>query len=218
MVGRASRCAARCPGHVGKPVADPKIGVKCRLATASTTWQPGSFGNRESIGQVKKLGLDATDIRILSAVQSHGQLSKTRLSEIVNISATPCWARLDRLKAAGFIKGYHADIALHRVCDFTQVMVTVSLTHHRKADFDRFEAWVNRRDEITECIATGGGMDYVMKTVCPTLSAFQALMQDMLEADLPVDRYMTYIATRQVKATRPNIARLAGSVPRDRTV
>ncbi|MGR3802791.1 Lrp/AsnC family transcriptional regulator [Marinibacterium profundimaris] len=167
---------------------------------------------------MKKLGLDATDIRILSAVQSHGQLSKTRLSEIVNISATPCWARLDRLKAAGFIKGYHADIALHRVCDFTQVMVTVSLTHHRKADFDRFEAWVNRRDEITECIATGGGMDYVMKTVCPTLSAFQALMQDMLEADLPVDRYMTYIATRQVKATRPNIARLAGSVPRDRTV
>jgi Lrp/AsnC family transcriptional regulator of ectoine degradation len=166
---------------------------------------------------LKKLGLDATDIRILSAVQAHGQLSKTRLSEIVNISATPCWARLDRLKAAGFIRGYHADIALNRVCDFTQVIVTVSLTHHRKADFDRFETWVAGQDEITECIATGGGMDYVMKTVCPTLSDFQTLMQGMLEADLPVDRYMTYIATRVVKAARPNIAKLAGTMPRDRT-
>ncbi|MCH5375983.1 MAG: Lrp/AsnC family transcriptional regulator, partial [Planctomycetes bacterium] len=122
---------------------------------------------------MKKSGLDATDIRILSAVQRYGQLSKTRLSEIVNISATPCWARLDRLKAQGFILGFHADIALNRICDFTLVMVTVSLQHHRKADFDRFETWVSRRDEITECVATGGGMDYVIKTVCPSLATFQ---------------------------------------------
>ena len=166
---------------------------------------------------MKKLGLDATDIRILSAVQSHGQISKTRLSEIACISATPCWARLDRLKAAGYIRGFHADIALERICDFTQVMVTVSLTQHRRADFERFEAWVAHQDEIIECIATGGGMDYVMKTVCPTLVVFQSLMQGMLDAELAVGRYMTYIATRVVKATRPNIAKLAGPVPRDRT-
>lgn len=177
-----------------------------------------SYRNTESHEPVKKSGLDATDIRILSAVQQHGQLSKTRLSEIVNISATPCWARLDRLKAAGFIRSYHADVALDRICDFTQVMMTVSLTHHRKADFDRFEAWVARQDEITECVATGGGMDYVMKTVCPTLSAFQSLAQDMQDAELGVDRYMTYIATRVVKAGRPNIAKLAASAVRDRTV
>ena len=167
---------------------------------------------------MKKLGLDATDIRILSAIQRHGQLSKTRLSEIVNISPTPCWARFDRLKAGGFIRGYSADIALERFCDFTQVMVTVSLTHHRKADFDRFDAWAVGQDEIVDCIATGGGMDYVMKVVCPTLTAFQTLMQDMLEADLSVDRYMTYITTRVVKTGRPNIAMLAGSTPRGQTV
>lgn len=167
---------------------------------------------------MKKSVLDATDIRILTAIQSHGQISKTRLSEIVNISATPCWARLDRLKAAGFIKGYHADIALSRICDFTQVIVTVSLLHHRKSDFDRFESWVATHDEITECIATGGGMDYVLKTICPTLTAFQNLMSDMQDAELGVDRYMTYIATRVVKSAHPNIAKLTGSVPRDRTI
>ena len=158
---------------------------------------------------MKKLGLDATDIRILAAVQQHGPISKTRLAELANISATPSWARLDRLKAAGLIRGYRADIALERVCDFTQVVVTVSLRHHRKSDFERFEAWVAAQDEIVDCIATGGGMDYVMKTVCTTLAAFQALMQAMLDAELGVDRYMTYIATRQVKTALPNIAKLA---------
>lgn len=158
---------------------------------------------------MKRFGLDATDIRILCAVQQHGQLSKTRLAEIANISATPCWARLDRLKAAGFIRGYNADIAIERICDIAQVVVTVSLTRHRKTDFDRFEAFVNSRDEFTECIATGGGMDYVLKAVSSNLTSFQSLMQAMLDADLGVDRYMTYIVTRTVKASRPNLIKLA---------
>jgi Lrp/AsnC family transcriptional regulator of ectoine degradation len=158
---------------------------------------------------MKRIGLDATDIRILCAVQQHGLLSKAKLAEIANISATPCWARLDRLKAAGLIRGYHADIAIQRICDVTLVMVTVSLTHHSKTDFDRFEAFVKGRDEITECIATGGGMDYVLKAVSSNLTSFQALMQAMLDAELGVDRYMTYIATRTVKASRPNVVKLA---------
>lgn len=157
---------------------------------------------------MKKSRLDAIDIRILSAVQQHGQLSKTRLAELVNLSPTPCWARLDRLKAEGFIRGYHAEIVLDRIADVTQVIVTVSLTHHRKSDFDRFEAHVRDTDEITECIATGGGMDYVMKVVVPDLAAFQTLMDDLLKADLRIDRYMTYIATRQVKTAHPDLVKL----------
>jgi Lrp/AsnC family transcriptional regulator of ectoine degradation len=161
---------------------------------------------------MKKIGLDATDIRILSAVQQHGQLSKTRLAEIVNLSPTPCWARLDWLKAGGYIRGYHADLALERIIDFTQVIVTVSLTHHRKADFERFEAYVRARDEVTDCIATGGGMDYVMKTATSSLATFQVLMDEMLSADLTIDRYMTYIATRQIKTSQPNLAKLVANI------
>lgn len=157
---------------------------------------------------MKRTGLDAADIRILAAIQKHGQLSKTKLAEVVNLSPTPCWARLDRLKAAGFIRGYHADLALERIVDFTQVVVTVALMHHRKSDFDRFEAHIRELDEITECIATGGGMDYVMKVVVPGLAAFQTLMDNLLSAELGIDRYMTYIATRQIKAGPPNLAKL----------
>lgn len=157
----------------------------------------------------EKHGLDATDIRILSAVQKHGQLSKLKLSEIVNLSPTPCWERLTRLKAAGFIRGYHAEIALDRIADYTQVVVTVSLAQHRKSDFDRFEASIRDMDEITGCIATGGGMDYVMTVLSPSLAAFQELMETLLSAELGIERYMTYIVTREIKSEPPNLARLA---------
>jgi len=160
----------------------------------------------------ERQGLDAADIRILSAVQKHGQISKTKLAEIVNLSPTPCWARLTRLRAAGYIRGYHADIALERVIDATRVVVTVSLTHHRKADFERFEAYIKQVDEIINCVATGGGIDYVMTVVCPNLSSFQTLMDELLSADLAIDRYMTYFSTRLIKAEQPNLAKLVAQI------
>lgn len=157
---------------------------------------------------MKKHCLDAIDIRILSAIQQYGQLSKTKLAEIVNLSPTPCWIRLDKLKAAGFIRGYRADIALEKIGDFTQVMVTVTLSQHRKIDFERFENYIRARDEIVECMATGGGTDYVMKVIAPSLSAFQNLIDNLLAADIAIDRYMIYVAIRQVKNSQPKLSKL----------
>lgn len=157
---------------------------------------------------MKKTALDAADVRILSAVQQHGYLSKSRLAEMVNLSPTPCWTRLDRLVRAGLIRGYHADVAVELIADVTQVVVTVSLDKHRRSDFERFESAVRSNDSITDCIATGGGMDYVMQVVTPSLAEFQELMDSLLAAELGIGRYMTYIVTRRVKSARPNLARL----------
>lgn len=158
---------------------------------------------------MRKIAIDAADIRILRALQQHGQLSKTKLSELVNLSPTPCWVRFTRLKEAGLIRGYHADIAIDKIADATKVIVTVSLKEHRKTVFERFEEHIGKVDEIVECIATGGGMDYVLKVVTPGLHAFQNVMDELLSAELGIDRYMTYISTREIKSTQLNLASLA---------
>ena len=86
-----------------------------------------------------------------------------------------------------------------------EVIVTVALMHHRKSDFDRFEGHIRELDEVAECVATGGGMDYVMKVFSPSLADFQALMESLLVADIGIDRYMTYIVTRRmVRSWRVN--------------
>ena len=87
---------------------------------------------------MKKLALDAIDIRILCAVQHHGKISKFKLAELVNLSPTPCRVRLDKLKKSGIILGYQADIDIDRLIDLTKVIVTVSLKTHKKSDFERF--------------------------------------------------------------------------------
>ena len=87
----------------------------------------------------------------------------------------------------------------------------MSLRSHRKFDFERFETHILNTPEVTDCISTGGGMDYVMTVVTTGLPDFQTLMEAMLEAELGIDRYMTYIVTRQIKSARPDLARLVGA-------
>ena len=98
---------------------------------------------------MKNISLDATDIRILSALQNYGNLSKSKLAEVVNLSPTPCWVRLDKLKKSGLIDGYSANISIKKIIDFTSVIVTVSLSSHRKHDFDNFETYIKDISRIT---------------------------------------------------------------------
>lgn len=157
---------------------------------------------------MKKVMLDAVDIRILSAVQQHGQVSKTKLSELVNLSPTPCWIRLEKLKKAGYIKGYRGEIAIDRIVDLTKVFVTVSLKTHNKAEFQRFENHIQTINEIVECSATGGGSDYVMKVVTTSLHSFQNVIEDLLNQEIGIDRYMIYFITRDVKSKPISLSKL----------
>lgn len=157
--------------------------------------------------------LDAIDLRILAAVQREGRLAKAQLSERVNLSPTPCWTRLRRLEALGLIRGYHAEIALDRVARFASFVVEVTLKQHRYEDFQRFEAAIGRIDAVVECVAIGGGIDYVLKVVAADVEAYQQLIDDLLVRDIGIDRYFTYVVTRTVKSRpQPPVSLVAGEM------
>jgi len=144
--------------------------------------------------------LDSIDLRILATLQREGRITKTALAERVHLSPTPCWTRLKRLEKAGLIRGYRTEIALERIAKFTQVMVEITLKQHQFADFERFEAAVRDCDEIVECLATGGGVDYLLKVVAPDIDAYQRFIDGLLISDIGIDRYFSYVVTRVVKS------------------
>src|SRR3569832_1467443 len=59
--------------------------------------------------------LDSFDIKILQELQADGRLTNTELAQRVGLSAAPCWRRVRALEQAGYIKGYHAEIARHKI-------------------------------------------------------------------------------------------------------
>ncbi|HVW92998.1 MAG TPA: Lrp/AsnC family transcriptional regulator [Devosia sp.] len=145
------------------------------------------------------LRLDARDIKILGILQREGRISKAELAERVNLSATPCWERLRRLEEAGIIEGYGARISLKAFGPVTVVFVQIEIENHRHEDFVRFESAVAKTREIVECWAIGGGMDYMLRVVVPHLSDYQDLIESLLDQQIGIKRYYTYVVTSPVK-------------------
>jgi Lrp/AsnC family transcriptional regulator of ectoine degradation len=145
------------------------------------------------------ISLDAIDIRILDAIQREGRITKLALAEKVGLSPTPCWNRLRRLERAGIISGYHARIAIRLIAPLATVLMQVTLGNHRQADFDRFERAIRDIPEIVACWSVGGGVDYFLKVMTPDIDAYQRLVDGLLEREIGIERYFTYIVTKAVK-------------------
>jgi Lrp/AsnC family transcriptional regulator of ectoine degradation len=143
--------------------------------------------------------LDAIDLRILDAIQRDGRITKLKLAEMVGLSPTPCWMRLSKLEEAGIVSGYHAKVSVRAIAPVALVLMEVTLRTHRQADFDRFERVVRDLPEIVACWSVGGGVDYLLKVMTRDIDAYQRLVDGLLEREIGIDRYFTYIVTKTVK-------------------
>ncbi|MER8993429.1 Lrp/AsnC family transcriptional regulator [Mesorhizobium sp. M0145] len=143
--------------------------------------------------------LDPIDLKILDAIQRDGRITKLALAEKVGLSPTPCWMRLRKLEKAGIVSGYHARIAMRAIAPVATVLMEVTLANHRQADFDRFERVIRNIPEIIACWSVGGGVDYLLKVMARDIDAYQRLVDNLLEREIGIDRYFTYIVTKTVK-------------------
>ena len=143
--------------------------------------------------------LDLIDLKILEAIQRDGRITKLALAEQVGLSPTPCWMRLRKLEKAGIVSGYHARIAMRVVAPVATVLMEVTLANHRQADFDRFERVIRDIPEIVACWSVGGGVDYVLKVMARDIDAYQRLVDGLVEREIGIDRYFTYIVIKTVK-------------------
>lgn len=146
--------------------------------------------------------LDAFDVRILAALQRDGRITKLRLAEEIGLSPSPCWERMRRLEKAGLIRGYHADIDHDQILHTATILVEITLRSHQASDFERFQNAIADIPEIVECFATGGGIDYLLKVVALDIDHYQRIIDGLLAAEVGIDRYFTYIVTREIKRER----------------
>ena len=71
--------------------------------------------------------LDATDRRILAALQKEGRITNADLSERVNLSPSACHRRVQRLEEEGYIAAYVALLNARKMGRPTTVFVEITL-------------------------------------------------------------------------------------------
>jgi Lrp/AsnC family transcriptional regulator of ectoine degradation len=160
---------------------------------------------RENDGQPSDDGrvrLDRLDIKILAALQNDGRMSNLKLSEVVGLSPTPCLHRVRRLENAGFILAYGATLDVRRLAPHIMVHTDVTLRRRTAEVVQQFERYVHNEQFIVECSLVSGGFDYVLKVVARDVDHYREIMDDMLAAEIGVERYSSFISLKQVKLSR----------------
>ena len=124
--------------------------------------------------------LDATDIRILRALQQNARLTVKELAERVHLSPSPTFERQKRLEREGYIQRYVAVTDHHKLGNHVIVLCNIRLKQHTHELIQQFMDTVQSIDQITECYNTSGDYDFQIKVYARDMKAYQDFMLNTL--------------------------------------
>jgi Lrp/AsnC family transcriptional regulator len=144
--------------------------------------------------------LDSTDRALLRLLQEDADIPMAKLAEAVNLSPTPCWRRLQRLKDEGVIKKQVALLDPEKLNVGVTVFVSVRTNQHSEAWFQRFHETVTQIPEVVEFYRMSGDVDYLLRIVVPNIGAYDGVYKRLIRgADL--SDVSSSFAMEQIKFT-----------------
>ena len=94
------------------------------------------------------MGMDAIDRRLVELLQADATLPIAELASRVNLSQTPCWKRVQRLKEEGVIRAQVALCDARKLGVGTTVFVAVRTNQHTEDWARKFVAAVREIPEV----------------------------------------------------------------------
>jgi DNA-binding Lrp family transcriptional regulator len=151
------------------------------------------------------LTLDATDRRILRALQRNGRMQNIELAKEVGLSPSPCLRRVRLLEENGVIERYTAIVDPAKVGMGMTVFARVWLTGQDEDQVERFIQEVAKLTQIVECHLMAGDCDFLLRIVAEDLEAVRRFQGEHLARIKGVRSIKTDIPMQRVKS--------AGEIP-----
>ncbi len=144
---------------------------------------------------------DRLDRRILEELQLDARITNQELAKRVGLSPAPCWRRLKRLEAEGFISGYATLLSAAAIGLPVQAYALVSLENHHPQTVQQFDQLVRERPEVLECHSMSGPNDYLLRIVAASMEAYERFLSTHVLALSAVRSVKTRFVLRTKKFT-----------------
>ena len=145
------------------------------------------------------MDLDATDWKILARLQDDARMSNVDLAKAVNLSPSPCLARVRALEESGVISRYVTLLEPLKVGLTVSVFIQVSLEKQMRNALDTFEGSILARDEVMECYLMTGDADYLLRVIVSDVQSLERFIVDYLAKIPGVASIKSSFALKQVK-------------------
>lgn len=143
--------------------------------------------------------LDTIDWKLLDLLQRDARMTNVDLARAVDLSPSPCLARVRALEEAGLIDRYVTLLDAHRLGLQVSVFIQVRLERQIEAALETFEKAMADRPEVMECYLMTGNADYLLRVVVPDLAALQEFIVNFLSRVPGIGNLQSSVALKQVK-------------------
>lgn len=143
--------------------------------------------------------LDRHDVEILKILNTEGRLPVTELSDRVGLSKSPCQARLKRLIAEGYIRGFKAILDPQKLGLEQVVFVEIRLTDTTETALSEFNAAVQTVPEIEQCHMIAGAFDYLIKVRTKDMKSYREVLGRVVSSLPYVGSTSTHVSMQSVK-------------------
>ncbi|NHN36549.1 Lrp/AsnC family transcriptional regulator [Pseudomaricurvus alcaniphilus] len=145
------------------------------------------------------MNIDTTDQKILQELQRDSKISNAELAKRVNLSPSPCLARVKRLESSGLIRGYVALLEPSHLGLDINVFISISLKAQSRKLLQDFEERVCSHDAVMECYLMTGNADYLIRIAMPDIAAVERFIVDHLSPMPEVEKIRSSFALKQVR-------------------
>ena len=147
------------------------------------------------------IDLDLFDRKILAVLQTNAAQSTADIADLVGLSQSPCWRRIQRLREEGVIKSQVALVDRRKVGLNAQVFAQVKLNAHGRANLEAFSDAISGFPEVLDCYVTMGTTDFLLRIVAADIDAYERFFFDKLSRVPGVQEINSIVALSEIKST-----------------
>jgi len=125
--------------------------------------------------------LNDIDKKILSVLQENAGLPISELSKKVNLSATPCWARINKLYKQGFITKKVAVVDRLKLNLNVVAFVQIKTSNHNMEWARKFVKAISDMPEVIEFYRLSGSIDYLLKVLVPSIEKYDEFYKKLTD-------------------------------------
>jgi DNA-binding Lrp family transcriptional regulator len=147
--------------------------------------------------------LDATDLKLLSALQADASISNIALANKLQISAPTCLRRTKRLVQEGWIEKQVAILSSDKLGQFmghkVTALIEVSLDKQGEELLQAFENRAVQEAAVQQCWRVSPGPDFLLVVQVTDMPAYLAFTQRLLTQDANVRNVKAFFSVKRAK-------------------
>ena len=125
--------------------------------------------------------MNEIDKKILSILQVNADIPIAELSKKVNLSATPCWARINKLYKQGYIKKKVVVVDRLKINLPVIAFVQIRTSQHSMIWSKKFIKAVTEMEEVVEFYRLSGTVDYIFKVLVPSMEKYNEFYKKLTD-------------------------------------